>query len=30
MAKYYLEDIPPVYNINEVQPKEKILDKLKG
>ena len=23
MAKYYLEDIPPVYNINEVQPKEK-------
>ena len=22
MAKYYLEDIPPVYNINEVQPKD--------
>lgn len=29
MAKYYLEDIPPMYGISEVQPKEEVIRQAK-
>lgn len=29
MAKYYLDDIPPMYDISEIQPKEEVIRQAK-